>query len=419
MTSVRWIDEFRFEIMREGKAIISGFIPAERIKRFPQNFITKADNMLKMLGINLEENKKKIINFVKTEDLANFLFIRCIFDYGGVTPSFILAERMLDLYRKCSFLFKPTDNIWTNITDVAMQLAILPIAGLLRTDFENIARWWRNIINFLREECNGDASNFFINMAERCGICIDDPKSLELLHLRLISGNILKCAGKKLFPYGDKNGRLMIALMSSSKRGFGVLKGVKPKHLRYFNLPVNSQVIRVTLNSGLIKFSSMNSDEYSISTRKRRKEVVRTGRGIKLDADIEKALIEICKKVWRHIANKIKLFPIDLDIYIWSLGAILCKRFGKFCSLCPLYDVCESVERGFVGESRGVDWTRGCFTLGKPQLNTIPIIRICKDCPDYNRRLKRCQRDRSYAVRKISEEELKILREVLYKPRIE
>jgi len=403
MASVSWINDFEFEITLRGETIIKGFIPEEKIENFPRDFIERANTTLKILGIDLEERKKRILSYVEPQDLANFLFIRAIFDYGGVTPSMVIEDKMLDLYKERKFLFRPNDERWSKVTDRIMELILLPIAGLLRTKFENIAKWWKNIITFLNKKCEGDASNFFIKLSKEYNINIQDPRSLEELHLRLVNRR------KKEFPYGDKNGRLMVALMSNSKRGFGVLKGVKSKHLRHFDLPVNSQVIRLSLNSGLIKILDVKSEEYSSGKGKE----IKRGRGLKLTQDIKKGLVMVCKKLWRVIANKLKIFPVDLDIYVWSLGAIICKRFGKFCSLCPLNEICDSVKRGYVGESRGVDWYRGCFTLGKPQLNTIPIIRVCKDCPDFDPQRRKCKRDKNYAVRMMSKEEIKMLEKIL------
>ncbi len=389
-----------FEVVEEERAIAKGSLNRGIIKKIPSNFIEKAEKILKAIGYNLEENKKNIKKTVKHDDLANFLFIRALLDYGGVAPSYIFERTMLDLYEKHPFLFKPKAPEWKYITNTVMEIFLLPIAGLHRTRFENIAKWWVNIIEFLLKECEGDASNFFIRMAEKYDIDVNEPESLEEVHLKFE-----KEKRKEVFPYGDKNGRLMIALLSNSRRGFGVLKGVKPEHLKLFNVPVDSQVIRVCLNTGLVKFTYIASKEYSVKVKG--KEI--KGQGIEID---KLPLVEICQKALKAVADKLNVYPIDLDIYIWFIGALFCKRFGMFCWLCPLRTACKSVERGYVGESRGVDWFRGCFSLGKPQLKTIPILRTCKDCPDYVNNT--CSRGENYKViKEIKRDVLVALKNIL------
>lgn len=357
-------ENFEFIVKLKDEIIAKGLICKKRINKFPRDFAKEAKERLKILGIDLEENKNKILNLVERKDLPNFLFIRSIFDYGGVIPPHVFEEIMLNSYKNCPFLFRPDNRIWINMTPKAMQILLLPIVGLHRTKFEDIAKWWINVMNFLRNECEGDASNFFMRMTEKYGINGENESSLEELHRKF------KQDKQKNIPYGDKNGRLLIALLSKCERGFGVLKDVKSKHLYHFNLPVDSQVVRVSLNSGLIKFTYVKSKKYKLKVG-----------GVK---EVERGLInevlltQICQKAWKIAAEKIECFPIDLDIYIWSIGTMLCKRFGKFCSFCPLKNICNSVEREYVGESRGVDWFKGCFCLAKPQLKAFAILRTCR-----------------------------------------
>jgi hypothetical protein len=391
---------FEFEVKLKDETIAKGLISKKRINKFSRDFVKEAKERLKILGMDLEENKNKILNLVERKDLPNFLFIRSIFDYGGVAPSHVFEEIMLNLYKNRPFLFRLDDKIWTDMTPKAMQILLLPIAGLHRTRFEDIAKWWINVVNFLKKECEGDASNFFIRMAEKYDINRDEESSLEELHGKFIQDR------QKIIPYGDKNGRLLIALLSKCERGFGVLKDVKPKHLYHFNLPVDSQVVRVSLNSGLLKFTYVKSKKYKLKVGKSQ----RSGKGININKVL---LTQICQRAWKIVAEKIGCFPIDLDIYVWSVGTMLCKRFGKLCSLCPLKNICNSVERGYVGESRGVDWFKGCFCLGKPQLKAFAILRTCRECPEYDEKKGKCIRSKDYRIREINENEVKTLRGIL------
>jgi len=401
-TKVIW-EDLDFKIVVRNRVIARGYINEDFIKGISSQFIEKAEDLLRIVGLDIEKSKRKILETIERHDLANFLFIRSIFDYGGVAPSHVFGEIMLKLYKERPFLFRPTDSRWEHIATTEMEIPLLPIAGLHRTKFEDIAKWWINIIKFLSEKCNGNASEFFIKMANEYNIKLDDPYALEKLHLRFMKEK------RRGFPYGDKNGRLMVCTMSQSRRGFGVLKGVRPEHLKSFNMPVNSQVIRVSLNSGLIKFAYVEAREYKITIRRKGEEEEIKGLGIGLD---EIPFVEICQKAWKIIASKLDIYPIDLDIYIWSIGTILCKRFGRLCSLCPLWAVCESVKRGYVGESRGVEWFKGCFSLAKPQLKAFAIIRTCNYCPDYINGI--CKRDEKYKVRMIAHHKLRLLREILF-----
>ena len=82
--------------------------------------------------------------------------------------------------------------------------------------------------------------------------------------------------------------------------------------------------------------------------------------------------------------------------------------------MCPLKNICDSVGRGYVGESRGVEWYRGCFSLGKPQLKTPGgIIRTCNYCPDYDKKEKKCERGDEYKIESLESEKIKLLKYIL------
>lgn len=214
---------------------------------------------------------------------------------------------------------------------------------------------------------------------------------LEKTHKLLKVQKIKKKAGIR-FPYGDKNGRLLFSLMSSSNRGFRVLRGVTDKHLKNFDIPVDAQIIRVSFNLGLIRVLWVNASSHKFSDKEE------TGRGLLMNRS---EFTTPCQRTWKIVARKLGVFPVDLDYYIFSLGTTLCKRFGELCFICPLTEICWSCEKGSVAESRGAKWQEGCFSFGRadPGIDRL-IVRTCVECPCstvdvYMKEI--CSRNKSYA----------------------
>ena len=384
-----------FTVKIEDTTLIKGYIDSKRVERIPPDFITRTEELF---GSPLKE-KNQVISMVNKEDLPNFLFIRSILDFGGVAPSSIFAMRMLELYKQKRYLFNPKDEIWNKLQKYpsSMLIVLLPIAGLFRTNFGLISRWWRGIIQFLNKECKSSASNFFDKITEKCQIDKTKPEALEDLHKDLLSKKI-----KLSFPYGEKNGRFMFTVMTKSRRGYDVMKGVYPEHLKHFDLPVDTQIVRVGLNSGIIRLEEVISDQFVMLKKE--------GRALPMGP----FLSEICKKAWKLVADEIGLIPAELDWYVWSIGANICKRFGDLCFICPLISMCSSVENMYVKESRGVDWYRGCFSMAKPHPTAFGIVRTCKDCPDFKNQNK-CNRGDNYKIHTISREEMDFVNKLIEK----
>ena len=77
-------------------------------------------------------------------------------------------------------------------------------------------------------------------------------------------------------------------------------------------------------------------------------------------------MTEIAQKAWKLVAEKLKITPMELDYIIFSIGALICNRFGKNCYCCPITDKCESWERKKVFEGSGVEWYKsGGFSYAK------------------------------------------------------
>jgi len=395
---------YKFTLKEGSKIRLEGYIDRDRILNFNPKLFHELKTTLKRIEGDPLKEKEYIRERISKGDIANFLFIRSIFDYGNIAPSWVFSQVLISIYEATPQLFRPMDKFWDSLLNKPKEqqrriisLPLLKLAGLFRSSFKDLVRHWINIIVFIRDVCNGDASIFFEKMAEALGIDTKDECALEELHNSLKRKEIKKRAGIR-FPYGDKNGRLLFSLMSKSSRGLDVLKGIKDEHLRNFNIPVDAQIIRVSLNTGFIRITWVDAEQL------RFKESKKVGYGL---AITRSDFTEPCQHLWKLIAQKLNIFPVDLDYYIWSLGSILCKRYGEFCYICPLKVVCWSWEKGSVAESRGVDWQEGCFSFGRaePGIDRL-ILRTCKECPCYKIGLemkKECVRDKSYRTRRTSD----------------
>ena len=404
-----WFDDYTFEWKDIG---LKGFIDKEKIGYITPTLFNEIRSVLKLILQEDPPGERELLQKqINDKDLKNFIFIRSIFDYSNIAPSDAYAQNLLYIYRRYPFLFRPRDKFWNerkiskNQREKVITILLLGIRGFFRTKFSTMIKHWINIVNFLDKECDSDASNFFLRMTEKIGINPIDENALEKIQLKLENTDIKRKVGIH-FPYGKKNGRLLFTMMTKNIRGFGFLKGVKKVHLKNFNLPVDSQVIRVSLNSGLIKFTSLNLGDIKIGKK--------DGQGVEIArAD----LTEVCQKAWKLVAEKLGLYPIDLDYYIWSLGKTFCKTYGELCYLCPLTKICDSWNSGYIKESRGVDWNKGCFSFGRAGNIDRLILRTCTGCPDYKSTIMGmgCMRGEKYRVLRTSYSEIETLLKLLEK----
>jgi hypothetical protein len=397
---IKWVNQYEFQYFEGSNLQLIGYIDFDRISRFGHEEYQKLVEMIRNLGMDPLEEKRNIESKVDMNDLPNFLFIRSIFDYANIAPSSLFTHALLHTYQKFPWLFRPNDSLWNEILNLPYEkkitkimIPLLGLSGLSRVSFEQLAKYWINIVTFIRDFCEGDVTNFFIKMIQFFRIT-DNGNALEELHKTLLKEENKKKVSLN-FPYGDKNGRLLLSLMSPSVRGFGLLKGVRDEHLKNFNVPVDSQVIRVTLNLGLIRLAWVRTTIINLRSRKK----TFTIHGLSITRS---DFAEPCQYVWKNVAERLDIFPVDIDYYVYSLGSIICKRFGKLCFLCPLQNICWSVEKGSVAESRGVDVREGCFSFGRADPNVDRLIlRICEQCPCYQGTLhgNYCVRNVKYATK--------------------
>lgn len=125
---------------------------------------------------------------------------------------------------------------------------------------------------------------------------------------------------------------------------------------------MDSAVIRVMLNTGLVKIVHVNPE-------------VREGRFTR------SILTEVCQLAMELMAGRLGLIPIELDEYVWSVGTTACKHRGKFCFICPLTGICDSWIYGYVKESSGAEYLERCFSFARPQTHKNALyLRGCRNC---------------------------------------
>jgi hypothetical protein len=389
--SYKW-NGLEFSAYRQSKLIFSGQINENKITEIENsNFSTEIQNFFVEYGITTgKRDQSTYLDKTEKRMKANFFFIRGLLDYANIVPSHFFWLNMIDLMESHPFLFDPLDLKWNGILFESSETKIkllypflIRFNGFFRRRFEKDINSWLGIIKFLKENCNGDASLFYLTMCKTLNIDPQKSSSLEEMQQKLekLSGRKKKELGIN-FPYGKKASRLMINLMGNTKEG-SLLDGVTKSHLDEFFLPVDSQIIRVTLNSGLIDLKQTENIEL-------KKWGIDEGKGAILTRE---EFSEPCQKAWHLLSQKIPLSPSELDYYIWQVGSLFGKKFGRFCYTCPMAKWCDSWKEKKIKESDVSHSSEGCFNFCRPNpRQDFLLLRGCENCDHNSRNLqnKRC-----------------------------
>lgn len=340
----------------------------------PERILKESDAFIDRFSPSPPDLRREQLKDELGGDLANFLFISSLMDYGNIGTSETLSLHLRDLYRKFPFLFRPDDPFWKSFEKIDPNKAgkilssiLMSLSGLFRTDFENVVvPNWINMVRFLREKCNNDAANFFIYITKCLLIDSNDPMALarfqNLLQRSKDRKNLKEQLGMN-FSLGPKIGVLLFSVLTDNRRGFGLLKGVSREQIKGLKAPVDSAVIRVMLNTGLVKITFVTPER-------------REGRFTRTD------MTEVCQRAMDILAEKLGILPIELDMYIWAVGTMPCKHRGRFCFICPLTEICDSWKYGYVKESSGAEYTYRCFSFARPQTGQNALyLRCCHTCP--------------------------------------
>ena len=360
---------------QDHRVAVAGFVDHDIPQRLAsaESFLSGADAFLNRFSLSPPDERKEKMKQEFGNDLANFLFISSVLNYGNIGTSETLFLNLMDLYRRYRFLFRPNDQFWVKLRQMnaeqskrVMESLLVPLSGLFRTDFRKvIVPSWTASINFIRNACEGDSGNLFHHIARSLMINEDNPSALAIIQ-GLLSGKGRNRVKKQLgmnFALGPKTVLLLLSVMTENRRGFGVLRGVTREQIKELKAPVDSAVVRVMLNTGLVKITFVNP-------------TLAQGKLARTD------LTDVCQRGMDLLAERLGILPIELDEYVWAIGTIPCKHRGAFCFICPLTEICDSWRQGYVRESSGAEYLNRCFSFARPQTEKNALyLRGCQTCP--------------------------------------
>lgn len=106
---------------------------------------------------------------------------------------------------------------------------------------------------------------------------------------------------------------------------------LKVKNLDELDIPVDKQVARFTIYTGVLK---LLSDQF-------------------VGCAQENPLRSLIEEAWRHAAKTFGTVPWKLDEPIWTIGSKLCS--GRRCEKCPVEDLCDKT-KGITFKENTVIW---------------------------------------------------------------
>jgi len=409
---VVWKANYRFECLKidinarkfnrseiEIRTKMIGQVNCRIVQAFSAPFYENARKILEKFGGGPREVDSAILADKPRQEAANFIFIRSLLDFINTAPSDSFSLAFSDIYQTYPFLFRPYDKFWDELLgepeekqSKILGALLLRARGLTRQTFETVIDWWVKMIVFLREKCDGDAGNFFKVITSKLEIDSKRNDALEVVQDFLEDYDAAKEYVGIAFPYSLKAGRLFLTMMTKNERGFDLMNDVRDDQVEELNLPVDSQVLRVALNTGLINVNWVNAENLTFSDRKAK--VLHLKRS---------DMTELARVAWKLVAKNIGVPPIELDYLVYSIGSLLCNRFGKICYACPITDVCYSWAKRQIMEGNGADWNRmGMFSYGKGAFDAL----VFRPCPKCQGRLSDCRH--KYPIEEFSDKESKI-----------
>lgn len=180
------------------------------------------------------------------------------------------------------------------------------VKGLGARFYSNAAKTWIKISKVLIDKYDGDPRNI-------------TRESLEVDEIK-----------RRLrdFPYlrGNKLSNFYI-------RAMGETGLFKVKNLNELDIPVDKQVARFSIYTGVVKLLSAQF----------------TG------CVHEPPLRGLIEEAWRDAAKKLDTAPWKLDEPIWTIGSKLCS--GRKCGNCPVKDLCDKA-KGITFKENTAIWRR-------------------------------------------------------------
>jgi len=172
--------------------------------------------------------------------------------------------------------------------------------------YSNATKTWIKISRILLDEYGGDPRNITRHPLE----IADIKKRLQE------------------FPFlrGNK-------LSNFYLRAMGETGLFKIKNLNELDIPVDKQVARFSIYTGVVK---LLSHEFQGCVH-------------------EPPLRDFIEEAWRNATNELNVPPWKLDEPIWTVGSKLCS--GRKCGRCPVEDLCDKT-KGIVFKENTAVWRR-------------------------------------------------------------
>lgn len=229
------------------------------------------------------------------------LFLTYVISIDYMTDAVKLWERSRGAYELYPERFTPEE-----ILNLSPRTIENTVKGLGARFYSNAAKTWIKISRLLVDKYDGDPRNM-------------TRKPLEIVEVK----NRLK-----EFPYlrGNKLSNFYI-------RAMGETGLFRVKNLNELDIPVDKQVARFTMYTGVLKLLS----EQFIGCAQ------------------DEPLRSLIEEAWRNAAKKLDTAPWKLDEPVWTVGSKLCS--GRKCGKCPVKELCNNT-KGITFKENTVLWRR-------------------------------------------------------------
>ena len=229
------------------------------------------------------------------------LFLTYVISIDYMTDAVKLWKRSREAYKLYPERFTPEE-----ILKLSPRTVETIVKGLGARFYSNAAKTWIKISRLLVDKYGGD------------------PRNITSQPLTI------KEAKEKIdeFPYlrGPKLNNFYIRVMGET-----VL--FKLKNLNELDIPVDKQVARFTMYTGVLK---LLSEQFTGCVH-------------------EEPMRGLIEEAWRNAAKKLGTPPWKLDEPIWTVGSKLCS--GRKCGKCPVEELCDKT-KGITFKENTVIWKK-------------------------------------------------------------
>jgi endonuclease III len=227
------------------------------------------------------------------------LFFTYVISIDYMTDAVKLWKRSREAYELSPERFTPQEIL--NEDQISVEGFVKKLGARY---YSNAAKAWIKISRLLLDKYRADPRNI-----------TNEPLGISDLKKRL-----------KDFPYlrGHKLSNLYI-------RAMGEKSLFKVSNLNELDIPVDKQVARFTIYTGVLELQS----------------------GQFIGCAQESPLRNLIEEAWRNAAKTLGTAPWKLDEPIWTVGSKLCSE--KKCGKCPVEDLCDKT-KGITFKENTVIW---------------------------------------------------------------